>query len=127
MFELLERKPFYSSTAPIIPASFFNSANTNSGIFSLLKTYSLISGKSKDITLSSLKTYSAVAGIGGSWGLGALGAKGGAAAGAAIGTAIMPGVGTAIGGAVGGLVLGIAGSYGGNALGRWVVDITAME
>ena len=73
------------------------------------------------------KTYSVVAGIGGSWGLGALGAKGGAAAGAAIGTAIMPGVGTAIGGAVGGLVLGIAGSYGGNALGRWVVDITAME
>lgn len=73
------------------------------------------------------KTYSAVAGIGGSWGLGVLGAKGGAAAGAAIGTAIMPGVGTAIGGAVGGLVLGIAGSYGGNALGRWVVDITATE
>lgn len=73
------------------------------------------------------KTYSAVAGIGGSWGLGALGAKGGAVAGAAIGTAIMPGVETAIGGAVGGLVLGIAGSYGGNALGRWVVDITATE
>ena len=73
------------------------------------------------------KTYSAVAGIGGSWGLGALGAKGGAAAGAAIGTAIMPGVGTAIGGAVGGLVLGIAGSYGGDALGRWVVDITVTE
>ena len=73
------------------------------------------------------KTYAAVAGIGGSWGLGALGAKDGAAAGAAIGTAIMPGVGTAIGGAVGGLVLGIAGSYGGDALGRWVVDITVTE
>ena len=39
----------------------------------------------------------------------------------------MPGVGTAIGGAVGGLVLGIAGSYGGDALGRWVVDITVTE
>ena len=73
------------------------------------------------------KTYSEVAGIGGSWGLDSLGAKGGAAADAAIGTAIMPGVGTAIGGAVGGLVLGIAGSYGGDALGRQVVDITVTE
>ena len=91
----------------------------------------MIKGKVKKGTTVKVKigkkTYSVVAGIGGSWGLGALGAKGGAAAGAAIGTAIMPGVGTAIGGAVGGLVLGIAGSYGGNALGRWVVDITAME
>lgn len=47
--------------------------------------------------------------------------------GATIGTAILPGPGTAIGGAIGGVVLGIAGAFGGSALGRWVVDITAVE
>lgn len=93
-----------------------------------LELYQTIEGDLHDADRKIGKeTYAAVAGIGGSWGLGALGAKGGAAAGAAIGTAIMPGVGTAIGGAVGGLVLGIAGSYGGDALGRWVVDITVTE
>ena len=97
-------------------------------VLDALELYQTIEGDLHDADRKiGKKTYSAVAGIGGSWGLGALGAKGGAAAGAAIGTAIMPGVGTAIGGAVGGLVLGIAGSYGGDALGRWVVDITVTE
>jgi len=73
------------------------------------------------------KTYSAVASIGGSWALGAAGAKAGAWAGATIGTAILPGIGTAIGGAAGGMILGIAGSFGGDKLGEWIVDITAME
>ena len=73
------------------------------------------------------KTYSSIASIGGRWTGGALGAKGGAMLGATIGTAILPGLGTAIGGAVGGIVLGVAGSFGGSALGRWVVDITAVE
>lgn len=73
------------------------------------------------------KTYSHVASVVGSWSLSALGAKGGAMAGAAIGTAIMPGVGTAVGGVVGGMTLGLAGSFGGSALGKWVIDITATE
>lgn len=73
------------------------------------------------------KTYSSIASIGGNWAGGALGAKGGAMLGATIGSAILPGPGTAIGGAIGGVVLGIAGSFGGSALGRWVVDITAVE
>lgn len=73
------------------------------------------------------KTYSSIASIGGSWTGGALGAKGGAMLGATIGTAILPGLGTAIGGAIGGVELGVAGSFGGSALGRWVVDITAVE
>lgn len=73
------------------------------------------------------KTYSSIASIGGRWTGGALGAKGGAMLGASIGTAILPGLGTVIGGAVGGVVLGIAGSFGGSALGQWVVDITAVE
>ena len=73
------------------------------------------------------KTYSHVASVAGSWSLSALGAKGGAMAGAAIGTAIMPGVGTAVGGVVGGMTLGLAGSFGGSALGKWVVDITVTE
>ena len=73
------------------------------------------------------KTYSSIASIGGRWTGGALGAKGGAMLGATIGTAILPGLGTVIGGAVGGIVLGVAGSFGGSALGRWVVDITAVE
>ena len=72
-------------------------------------------------------TYSTLASIGGSWSLGALGAKGGAMLGASIGTAILPGVGTAIGGAVGSLVLGIAGSYSGSKLGEYVIDITMTE
>lgn len=72
-------------------------------------------------------TYSTLASIGGSWSLGALGAKGGAMLGASIGTAILPGVGTAIGGAVGSLVLGIAGSYSGGKLGEYVIDITMTE
>jgi len=72
-------------------------------------------------------TASAVAGIGGSWALGSIGAKGGAALGAAIGTAVFPGVGTAIGGTLGGAVFGIAGSYGGSALGKYVIDVTAAE
>ena len=72
-------------------------------------------------------TYSALASIGGSWSLGALGAKGGAMLGASIGTAILPGVGTAIGGAVGSLVLGITGSYSGSKLGEYVIDITMTE
>lgn len=73
------------------------------------------------------KTYSSIASIGGRWTGGVLGAKGGAMLGATIGTAILPGLGTAIGGAVGGVVLGVAGSSGGSALGRWVIDITAVE
>ena len=73
------------------------------------------------------KTYSHVASVAGSWSLSALGAKGGAMAGAAIGTAIMPGVGTAVGGVVGGMTLGLVGSFGGSALGKWVVDITVTE
>jgi hypothetical protein len=73
------------------------------------------------------KTYSSIASIGGRWTGGMLGAKGGAMLGATIGTAILPGLGTAIGGAVGGVVLGVAGSFSGSALGRWVVDITAVE
>ena len=72
-------------------------------------------------------TVSAVTSIGGSWALGSIGAKGGAALGATIGTAIFPGPGTAIGGVVGGTVFGIAGSYGGSALGRYVVDVTVVE
>ena len=72
-------------------------------------------------------TYSTLASIGGSWSLGALGAKGGAMLGASIGTAILPGVGTAVGGAVGGLVLGITGSYSGSKLGKYVIDITMTE
>ena len=39
---------------------------------------------------------------------------------------IFPGVGTVIGGAVGGLILGIAGSFGGEALAEWIVDITCV-
>lgn len=73
------------------------------------------------------KTYSSIASIGGRWTGGVLGAKGGAMLGATIGTAILPGPGTAIGGVVGGVVLGVVGSSGGSALGRWVVDITAVE
>lgn len=73
------------------------------------------------------KTYSHAASIGGSWLLSALFSEGGALAGAAIGTAIMPGVGTAIGGVVGSVTLGLAGSFGGSALGKWVVDISVME
>ena len=72
-------------------------------------------------------TYSSLASLGGSWSLGALGAKGGAMLGASIGTAILPGVGTVIGGAVGSLVLGIAGSYSGSKLGEYVIDITMTE
>jgi len=72
-------------------------------------------------------TYSSLANLGGSWSLGALGAKGGAMLGASIGTAILPGVGTAIGGAVGSLVLGITGSYSGSKLGEYVIDITMTE
>ncbi len=72
-------------------------------------------------------TVSAVASIGGSWALSSIGAKGGAALGATIGTAIFPGPGTAIGGAVGGAVFGIAGSYGGSALGKYIVDVTIAE
>ena len=72
-------------------------------------------------------TYSTLASIGGSWSLGALGAKGGAMLGASIGTAVLPGVGTAVGGAVGGLVLGIVGSYSGSKLGEYVIDITMTE
>lgn len=46
-----------------------------------------------------------------------------------LGTALIPIpiVGTAIGGAVGGLVLGIIGSFAGDALGEWVIDITCAE
>ena len=73
------------------------------------------------------KTYSHVASIVGSWALSALGSKGGAWIGATIGTAIMPGVGTAIGGAVGGVTLGLVGSFGGSAIGKCVVDISATE
>lgn len=73
------------------------------------------------------KTYSHVASIVGSWSLSAFLSAKGAAAGAAIGTAIMPGVGTAVGGVVGGMTLGLAGSFGGSALGKWVIDITVTE
>lgn len=73
------------------------------------------------------KTYSHVTSIVGSWSLSAFLSAKGAAAGAAIGTAIMPGVGTAVGGVVGGMTLGLAGSFGGSALGKWVVDITVTE
>lgn len=72
-------------------------------------------------------TYSHVASIVGNWSLSAFLSAKGAAAGAAIGTAIMPGVGTAVGGVVGGMTLGLAGSFGGSALGKWVVDITVAE
>lgn len=72
-------------------------------------------------------TYSTVASIGGSWSLGALGAKGGAMLGASLGTALLPGIGTAIGGVAGGLVLGIAGSYGGSRLGEYIIDVTEAE
>ncbi len=73
------------------------------------------------------KTYATAASIGGSWVGGALGANGGAILGASIGTAILPGVGTAIGGIAVGLFLGIAGSFAGDKLGNYVVDITVME
>jgi len=66
-------------------------------------------------------------GIGGSWVGGALGAKGGAILGASIGTAILLGVGTAIVGIAVGLFLGIAGSFAGDKLGNYVVDITVLE
>lgn len=39
----------------------------------------------------------------------------------------MPGAGTAVGGVVGGMTLGLAGSFGGSALGKWVIDITVTE
>ena len=51
---------------------------------------------------------------------------GGAMLGASIGS-IFPGPGTAIGGFVGGLVFGIIGSYGGDKLGEYVIDITMTE
>lgn len=72
-------------------------------------------------------TSSAVASIVGSWGLGAVGAEGGAVLSAAIGTAILPGVGTAIGGVAGGLVLGIVDSSFGGRLGNYIIDITELE
>ena len=72
-------------------------------------------------------SWSAGASFVGSWSLGAVGAKGGAALGASIGTAVFPGAGTAIGGFVGGLVFGIIGSFGGDKLGEYVIDITMTE
>lgn len=72
------------------------------------------------------KTYSQVAGSIGSWGGAWAGAKLGAMAGASAGTAVAPGLGTVIGGAVLGVVGGIAGAFGGDALMRWIVDITVV-
>ena len=71
-------------------------------------------------------TYSTIASIGGSWSLGALGAKGGAMLGASIGS-VFPGPGTAIGGIVGGLVFGIVGSCSGSKLGEYVIDIIEKQ
>ena len=48
-------------------------------------------------------------------------------AGAGIGTAILPGLGTAIGGTIGAVVFGIAGSYGGEKIADYVIDVTEME
>ena len=48
-------------------------------------------------------------------------------AGAGIGTAILPGLGTAIGGTIGAVVLGITGSYGGDKIADYVIDITEVE
>ena len=48
-------------------------------------------------------------------------------AGAGIGTAILPRLGTAIGGTIGAVVFGIAGSYGGEKIAGYVIDVTEME
>lgn len=48
-------------------------------------------------------------------------------AGAGIGTAVLPGLGTAIGGTIGAVVFGIAGSYGGEKIADYVIDVTEME
>lgn len=66
-------------------------------------------------------TYMSAASIGGSWAGGALGAKGGALAGAATGPAAPIAV------PVLSLVCGIGGALGGDALGRYIVDITCTE
>ena len=46
---------------------------------------------------------------------------------AGIGTAVLPGLGTAIGGTIGAVVFGIAGSYGGEKIADYVIDVTEME
>ncbi len=73
------------------------------------------------------KTISTLAGIGGRWLGSVVGSKLGEFVGSKIGTAIVAGPGTVIGGAIGGMVLGVAGSFGGDAFGRWVIDITYTE
>lgn len=73
------------------------------------------------------KTLYETVSIIGSWGGGFAGAKAGAVAGAGIGTAILPGLGTAIGGTIGAVVLGITGSYGGDKIADYVIDITEVE
>ncbi len=73
------------------------------------------------------KTLHETVSIVGSWGGGFAGAKVGAVAGAGIGTAVLPGLGTAIGGTIGAVVFGIAGSYGGEKIADYVIDVTEME
>ena len=73
------------------------------------------------------KSGMAVAKIGSRWAGAAIGAKVGAVAVAGIGTAVLPGLGTAIGGTIGAVVFGIAGSYGGEKIADYVIDVTEME
>ncbi len=63
----------------------------------------------------------------GDWGVSLAASEFGAWAGSTIGTFFLPGIGTAIGGTAGGLIFGIIGSFAGDALEEWVIDITNLE
>ena len=117
----------FDSTAKIIRVSGKTLLETNV----IAETISLGQAVYSDLQDADRKigksTYREIARISGSWAGSAAGAKVGAMVGAAAGTAVLPGLGTAVGGTMGALILGVTGSFGGEALGKYIVDISCID